>query len=187
MVVDLVVSHEEVLYRSRDTVIISVEGPRIVNWYKDWREPYLAIGFLADFAMYSPSRTAGASERARLSEHCRCVPSLPPVPGRRHLPSRRQLFRCAPLIQLFRRSGTRARVENTRFHPQIADQFGQQSGAGPLRQQPVQRFIGFYCSMKSASGSSRYFTNFSRRAISSGIPPRSAARPAASTSSNRRT
>jgi hypothetical protein len=51
MVIDLVVQHEEVLYRSRDTVTISSEGAQIVDWYKDWREPYLAIGFLADFAM----------------------------------------------------------------------------------------------------------------------------------------
>lgn len=51
MLIDLVVQHEEVLYRSRDTVMISGEGTHIVDWYKDWREPYLAIGFLADFAM----------------------------------------------------------------------------------------------------------------------------------------
>jgi Xaa-Pro dipeptidase len=51
LVIDLVVEQDHVLYRSRDTVELMAKGPRIVDWYKDWREPYLAIGYLADFAM----------------------------------------------------------------------------------------------------------------------------------------
>ncbi|WP_210495170.1 aminopeptidase P family protein [Microvirga antarctica] len=51
MVIDLIVQRDGVLYQSRDTITVSEVGARIVNWYKDWREPYLAIGFLAEFAM----------------------------------------------------------------------------------------------------------------------------------------
>ncbi|MFK7801817.1 MAG: M24 family metallopeptidase [Anaerolineae bacterium] len=42
-VLDPVVQHKSLFYRSRDTVVVSDEGAEIVNWYKDWREPYLAI------------------------------------------------------------------------------------------------------------------------------------------------
>jgi len=42
-VLDPVVEHESLFYRSRDTVVMAESGPEIVNWYKDWREPYLAI------------------------------------------------------------------------------------------------------------------------------------------------
>lgn len=50
-VLDLVVVYDGVLYRSRDNVEVTQDGAQIVAWYKDWREPYLAIGHLADFAM----------------------------------------------------------------------------------------------------------------------------------------
>ncbi len=43
LVLDPVVRHGGLYYRSRDTVIMRDDGPEIVNWYKDWREPYLAI------------------------------------------------------------------------------------------------------------------------------------------------
>ncbi|MEM7802222.1 MAG: aminopeptidase P family N-terminal domain-containing protein [Chloroflexota bacterium] len=42
-VLDPVVQHDALFYRSRDTVVVRESGPEIVNWYKDWREPYLAI------------------------------------------------------------------------------------------------------------------------------------------------
>lgn len=42
-VLDPVIQHDSLFYRSKDTVVISDEGAKIVNWYKDWREPYLAI------------------------------------------------------------------------------------------------------------------------------------------------
>jgi Xaa-Pro dipeptidase len=48
-VLDPAVRHGGLLYRSRDTVVIEADGARVVNAYKDWREPYLAIGNLADF------------------------------------------------------------------------------------------------------------------------------------------
>ena len=31
------------IMRSKDTVVISKEGSEIVGWYKDWREPYIAL------------------------------------------------------------------------------------------------------------------------------------------------
>ena len=43
LVLDPVVRHDGLYYRSRDTVVLRESGPEIVNWYKDWREPYLAI------------------------------------------------------------------------------------------------------------------------------------------------
>ena len=43
LVLDPVVQHDGLYYRSRDTVVLRASGPEIVNWYKDWREPYLAI------------------------------------------------------------------------------------------------------------------------------------------------
>jgi Xaa-Pro aminopeptidase len=42
-ILDPVVKHGGLFYRSRDTVVITENGAEIVNWYKDWREPYLAI------------------------------------------------------------------------------------------------------------------------------------------------
>lgn len=42
-VLDPVVKANGKLYRSRDTVVVTANGPQIVNWYKDWREPYIAI------------------------------------------------------------------------------------------------------------------------------------------------
>lgn len=49
LILDPVVISDGHIYRSRDTVVMRVDGPEIVNWYKDWREPYMAIGNLADF------------------------------------------------------------------------------------------------------------------------------------------
>ena len=43
LVLDPVVKLGNKFYRSRDTVVIADDGAQIVNWYKDWREPYLAI------------------------------------------------------------------------------------------------------------------------------------------------
>ena len=34
------------IIRSKDTVIITSDGCKVVNWWKDWREPYLPIPFL---------------------------------------------------------------------------------------------------------------------------------------------
>ena len=42
-VLDPVVQHGGLFYRSRDTIVVTENGAEIVNWYKDWREPYLAI------------------------------------------------------------------------------------------------------------------------------------------------
>lgn len=42
-VLDQVVEHDSLFYRSKDTVVMRGDGAEIVNWYKDWREPYLAI------------------------------------------------------------------------------------------------------------------------------------------------
>lgn len=42
-VLDPVIKHDGLFYRSRDTVVVTENGAEIVNWYKDWREPYLAI------------------------------------------------------------------------------------------------------------------------------------------------
>jgi Xaa-Pro dipeptidase len=42
-VLDPVVQHDSLFYRSHDTVVVSEAGAEIVNWYKDWREPYIAI------------------------------------------------------------------------------------------------------------------------------------------------
>lgn len=38
----VIVTPEGVMLRSKDTVVITAEGCRIVGWYKDWREPYIA-------------------------------------------------------------------------------------------------------------------------------------------------
>lgn len=43
MILDGIVEHKGLLYRSRDTVLIGEEGPELLNWYKDWREPYFAL------------------------------------------------------------------------------------------------------------------------------------------------
>ena len=42
-VLDPVVKDGKRFFRSRDTVVVRSDGPEIVNWYKDWREPYIAI------------------------------------------------------------------------------------------------------------------------------------------------
>jgi Xaa-Pro aminopeptidase len=31
------------IMRSKDTVIITETGCRIIGWYRDWREPYIPI------------------------------------------------------------------------------------------------------------------------------------------------
>lgn len=43
IVIDGLIEHKGLLYRSRDTVVITDNGPEILNWYKDWREPYFAL------------------------------------------------------------------------------------------------------------------------------------------------
>jgi Xaa-Pro dipeptidase len=43
LVLDPVVSTAAGISRSKDTVVIGRDGARIVNWYKDWREPYTPI------------------------------------------------------------------------------------------------------------------------------------------------
>ncbi len=43
MVLDGIIEHEGLLYRSRDTVLITDNGHEFLNWYKDWREPYFAL------------------------------------------------------------------------------------------------------------------------------------------------
>jgi Xaa-Pro aminopeptidase len=43
LVLDPVVSTAAGISRSKDTVVIGKDGARIVNWYKDWREPYTPI------------------------------------------------------------------------------------------------------------------------------------------------
>lgn len=37
------ISHKGKIYRSRDTVLLSSSGVEIMDWYKDWREPYFAL------------------------------------------------------------------------------------------------------------------------------------------------
>lgn len=43
LVLDGMIKHKGLLYRSRDTVLITENGPKLINWYKDWREPYFAL------------------------------------------------------------------------------------------------------------------------------------------------
>jgi Xaa-Pro aminopeptidase len=43
LVLDPVVKTDEGILRSKDTVVIGPGGPVVVNWYKDWREPYTPI------------------------------------------------------------------------------------------------------------------------------------------------
>lgn len=43
MVLDGIIEHKRLLYRSRDTILITDNGPDFLNWYKDWREPYFAL------------------------------------------------------------------------------------------------------------------------------------------------
>ncbi len=43
LVLDPVISTENGIYRSMNTVIVESGGARIVGWYKDWREPYTPI------------------------------------------------------------------------------------------------------------------------------------------------
>jgi Xaa-Pro aminopeptidase len=43
LVLDPIVSSEVGLLRSKDSVVITEEGAEIINWYKDWREPYTPI------------------------------------------------------------------------------------------------------------------------------------------------
>jgi len=31
------------IMRSKDTVVITEKGCKIIGWYKDWREPYIAL------------------------------------------------------------------------------------------------------------------------------------------------
>ncbi|MEM4246478.1 MAG: M24 family metallopeptidase [Candidatus Bathyarchaeia archaeon] len=38
----VIVTPEGEILRSKDTVLITAEGCKIVGWYKDWREPYIA-------------------------------------------------------------------------------------------------------------------------------------------------
>ena len=45
IVIDGLIEHKGLLYRSRDTVVITDNGPEILNWYKDWREPYFALNY----------------------------------------------------------------------------------------------------------------------------------------------
>ncbi|MCW3978243.1 MAG: M24 family metallopeptidase, partial [Candidatus Bathyarchaeota archaeon] len=33
---------EREILRSKDTVVVTEDGCRVVGWYKDWREPYIA-------------------------------------------------------------------------------------------------------------------------------------------------
>jgi Xaa-Pro dipeptidase len=44
MIIDPVVKDRTgQIWRSKDTVLITSEGCRIIGWYKDWREPYIPI------------------------------------------------------------------------------------------------------------------------------------------------
>lgn len=43
LVLDPVISTEDGIYRSMNTVIIESDGARVVGWYKDWHEPYTPI------------------------------------------------------------------------------------------------------------------------------------------------
>jgi Xaa-Pro aminopeptidase len=43
LVLDGIIDHKGLLYRSRDTVLITDNGPELLNCYKDWREPYFAL------------------------------------------------------------------------------------------------------------------------------------------------
>ncbi len=38
----VVIGPEGELMSSKDTVVVTGEGCRLVGWYKDWREPYTA-------------------------------------------------------------------------------------------------------------------------------------------------
>jgi len=33
---------EREILRSKDTVVVTEDGCRVVGWYKNWREPYVA-------------------------------------------------------------------------------------------------------------------------------------------------
>ena len=43
MVLDCIIEQKGLLYRSRDTVLITDNGHEFLNCYKDWREPYFAL------------------------------------------------------------------------------------------------------------------------------------------------
>ncbi|GAB1477483.1 hypothetical protein MASR2M74_00250 [Paracoccaceae bacterium] len=43
LVLDPVVAQDGLHYRSRDTVVLGDTAPEVVGWYKDWREPYMAL------------------------------------------------------------------------------------------------------------------------------------------------
>lgn len=43
LVLEPVVDTPEGILWSKDTVVVTAEGSQIVNWYKDWREPYTPI------------------------------------------------------------------------------------------------------------------------------------------------
>lgn len=43
MVLDGIIKYKGLLYRSRDTVLITDNRLEVLNWYKDWREPYFAL------------------------------------------------------------------------------------------------------------------------------------------------
>lgn len=43
LIIDGIISHKEKYYRGRDTILMGENGPEILNWYKDWREPYFAL------------------------------------------------------------------------------------------------------------------------------------------------
>ena len=43
LVIDGIINHNDMLYRSRDTVLLTDTGVELLNWYKDWREPYFAM------------------------------------------------------------------------------------------------------------------------------------------------
>ena len=43
LIIDGIISHNDKLYRSRDTVLLTETGVEFLNWYKDWREPYFAM------------------------------------------------------------------------------------------------------------------------------------------------
>lgn len=44
LVIDPIIRDEEgQIWRSKDTVVVTPTGCRIIGWYKDWREPYIPI------------------------------------------------------------------------------------------------------------------------------------------------
>ena len=45
LVIDPVIygPHREIM-RSKDAILITPQGCRVLGWYKDWREPYIATG-----------------------------------------------------------------------------------------------------------------------------------------------